>query len=269
MVAWVVAQSLKFCLAAFRGQLDFRYFYTSGGMPSAHSAVVVSLATVALVVSGVESSIFGLSAVFAAVVMYDSFGVRRASGEQAAAINRILLAMSPKPGQPQPAQLREVLGHNPVEVLVGAALGLIVSLAFYADKFTAQINYLTSQPGRFEIKLFVAIFGFIILAGLGVRFWLRKRSKTSAAWRGLGRAVLLNTEVIGVSGLVITLVQYETSSYLSWRLWSWVILLIWVIWTSVLINRLRKQLPTSLEVEHEALRKQKWLNWPQGKRKKR
>lgn len=78
---WAVAQISKFAIAAFRGRIDFRYLYASGGMPSVHSAVVCSLAMTALLVDGVGSHLFGFTAIFAAIVMYDSFGVRRSAGE--------------------------------------------------------------------------------------------------------------------------------------------------------------------------------------------
>src|SRR5687768_7897092 len=94
LVAWFVAQASKFLRAAINGDIDFRSFYTSGGMPSAHSASVLALAVTALVYAGWSSPIFGLSGFFAAVVIYDSFGVRRASGDQAIVINTILRNLS-------------------------------------------------------------------------------------------------------------------------------------------------------------------------------
>ncbi len=87
LATWAVSQVAKFAVAAFKGQVDFKYLYSSGGMPSVHSAVVCSLAMTALLVDGTSSHLFGFTLIFAAVVMYDSFGVRRSSGEQAAAIN--------------------------------------------------------------------------------------------------------------------------------------------------------------------------------------
>src|SRR4051812_44369194 len=112
---WAVAQVSKFTLAALRGRIDFRYLYASGGMPSVHSAVVCSLATTALLVDGANSHMFGFAAIFAAIVMYDSFGVRRSSGEQAAAINMLTETMDRnrvKLAQPG-LHLREILGHQP------------------------------------------------------------------------------------------------------------------------------------------------------------
>jgi uncharacterized protein len=67
--SWAVAQIAKFAIAAFKGKIDFRYLYASGGMPSVHSAVVCSLAVTALLVDGVGSHLFGFTLIFAAVVI--------------------------------------------------------------------------------------------------------------------------------------------------------------------------------------------------------
>lgn len=128
-VAWLVAQSIKFIRAALKGDVNLRYFFVSGDMPSAHSAAVCALAVTALVLNGFTSAIFGLSGFFAAVVIYDSFGVRRASGDQAVVINTILRNIDGKAkGKLSSVKVREVLGHKPEEVVVGAILGAVIAL---------------------------------------------------------------------------------------------------------------------------------------------
>ena len=98
-------------------------------MPSSHSAVVIALATMIGKNYGVNSAIFALSIVFACVVMYDAAGVRRAAGKQAKLLNKIVQT----PGLTNvevTERLQEVLGHTPVQVLVGALIGIIVGLIF-------------------------------------------------------------------------------------------------------------------------------------------
>ena len=110
-------------------KFNFKRILGAGGMPSSHSAVVIALATMIGKNYGVNSAIFGLSVVFAFVVMYDAAGVRRAAGKQAKLLNKIVQT----PGLTNvevTEKLQEVLGHTPVQVFVGAIIGLIVGLIF-------------------------------------------------------------------------------------------------------------------------------------------
>lgn len=128
-VAWLTAQSIKFIRASLRGDVNLKYFFVSGDMPSAHSAAVCALAVTALILDGFTSATFGLSGFFAAVIIYDSFGVRRASGDQAVVINTILRNLDGKvKGKLSSVKVREVLGHKPEEVVVGAILGAVIAL---------------------------------------------------------------------------------------------------------------------------------------------
>ena len=106
-------------------KFNFKRIIGAGGMPSSHSAVVSSLATLIGKYEGVSSPIFALSLIMACVVMYDACGVRRAAGKQAALLNKIIetpgltsLQVSEK--------LIEVLGHTPIQVFVGALIGIVV-----------------------------------------------------------------------------------------------------------------------------------------------
>ncbi len=110
-------------------KFNFKRILGAGGMPSSHSAVVVALCTMIGKSYGINSAIFGLSVVFAFVVMYDAAGVRRAAGKQAKLLNKIVQT----PGLSNvevTEKLQEVLGHTPIQVLVGALIGLIVGLIF-------------------------------------------------------------------------------------------------------------------------------------------
>lgn len=106
------------------GSPDVRVLSRSGGMPSSHTAMVVSLATTLGILYGVGSPNFATSVVLAVIVMYDATGVRQQSGKHARVLNQILRELFS--GQPiSEEELKELLGHTSFEVLVGAALGII------------------------------------------------------------------------------------------------------------------------------------------------
>lgn len=131
-VAWFVAQSLKVIHGLISdGKFYFRRFWETGGMPSSHSATVASLATAIGLVYGISSGLFAISVVLGAIVMHDAVGIRRAAGKQAGVINRmvVLLNKSFKEGFDQD-ELKELLGHKPLEVFAGAVLGIIITLLF-------------------------------------------------------------------------------------------------------------------------------------------
>ena len=96
-------------------------------MPSSHSAVVTSLATMIGKYQGIDTPIFALSVIFAFVVMYDAAGIRRAAGKQAKLLNKIVETPG-LTGLEVSERLVEVLGHTPTQVLVGAIIGVVVGV---------------------------------------------------------------------------------------------------------------------------------------------
>jgi acid phosphatase family membrane protein YuiD len=129
VIAWMIAQFSKPLIHYVHSRrLNLRYFVTAGGMPSSHSAVVVALATRVGVDSGLSSVLFALAAVFAAIVMYDAAGVRRAVSLQARVLNRMLTEMI-EAQRFDEERLRELIGHTPFEVFVGALLGALSAIS--------------------------------------------------------------------------------------------------------------------------------------------
>ena len=108
-------------------KFNFKRIMGAGGMPSSHSAVVASIATLIGKYEGVGSSIFALALIVAFVVMYDACGVRRAAGKQAAMLNK-LIETPGLTGMQVSERWVEVLGHTPIQVFVGALIGLIAGL---------------------------------------------------------------------------------------------------------------------------------------------
>ena len=113
----------------FTKKLDIRRFVGSGGMPSSHSALVVSMAVGIGLAEGYGSPLFALALAVAMVVMYDAAGVRRAAGKQAAVLNEIVADLQAHRAVPQ-EKLKELLGHTPVEVIAGAILGIVIANLF-------------------------------------------------------------------------------------------------------------------------------------------
>lgn len=130
--AWLSAQLLKVMTSYIKyRRLQWERLVGAGGMPSSHTALVVSLTTAIGLKEGVDSSVFAVSFVLAAVVMYDATGVRRAAGKQAKVINRLVHHMRVEHTLPEFNKLKELLGHTPLEVLAGAALGILVAYWFH------------------------------------------------------------------------------------------------------------------------------------------
>lgn len=127
-ILWFAVQTFKVMYELIKTKkFNFKRIMGAGGMPSSHSAVVVSLATLVGKYEGVDSSIFAVATIFAFIVMYDAAGVRRAAGKQAKLLNKIIQTPGLSYLEVQ-EKLVEVLGHSPIQVIVGATLGLIVGL---------------------------------------------------------------------------------------------------------------------------------------------
>lgn len=110
-------------------KFNFKRILQAGGMPSSHSAVVVSLTTMIAKDEGITSPLFDIALIFSFIVMYDAAGVRRAAGKQAKLLNKIVETPG-LTGVEVSERLVEVLGHTPVQVFVGAFIGFLVGIIF-------------------------------------------------------------------------------------------------------------------------------------------
>ena len=124
----LIAQLAKpFWALACGHKFNLRLITSSGGMPSSHSSFVTSLATLVGLEKGFNSTDFAIVVVFALIIMYDASGVRRAVGKQAAILNQIVDDVHHGKHIKQD-KLKELIGHTPVEVWMGAILGIVVAL---------------------------------------------------------------------------------------------------------------------------------------------
>lgn len=125
LILWFSIQCFKVIWDLVKTKkINFKRILGAGGMPSSHTAVVTSLATMIGKEYGLESPIFAISFIFACVVMYDATGVRRAAGKQAKLLNKIVETPG-LTGIEVTEKLVEVLGHTPIQVFVGALIGII------------------------------------------------------------------------------------------------------------------------------------------------
>jgi acid phosphatase family membrane protein YuiD len=129
--AWGLAQLIKVPLNYLAsGRWDWVLLLRAGGMPSSHSALVASVAHATGLFVGFASPLFALALTLAVIVIYDATGIRRQAGRHAEILNRIVSDML-KGKLTKEKQLKEVLGHTPVEALVGTLLGIAVAQLFW------------------------------------------------------------------------------------------------------------------------------------------
>ena len=130
LVGWGAAQVLKTIIYALMHRtLDLTRIFGDGGMPSGHSATVSSLATAAALVYGLGSFEFAMAFIFAIVVCKDAMGVRLETGKQAKLLNEFmdLFAKLEQPLSDQ-EKLKELVGHTPLQVCMGALLGIATGI---------------------------------------------------------------------------------------------------------------------------------------------
>ena len=123
ILSWLIAQLIKL-ISTFitEKKVDFSRMYGSGGMPSSHTSLVMAMVVSVGKQAGFHSPVFAVGLILAFIVMYDAAGVRRATGKQAAIIN-VLMNQAKMPIE---EQLKELLGHTPLQVMAGAGLGILI-----------------------------------------------------------------------------------------------------------------------------------------------
>ena len=127
IIAWATVQLFKFIADTIKNRrINFKRLVETGGMPSSHSATVTSLMTAIGLSEGFSSPIFAVSFVFSIIVMYDAAGVRRAAGKQATILNQLINSKQVYVDTNE--KLKELLGHTPFQVFVGAIYGIVLSI---------------------------------------------------------------------------------------------------------------------------------------------
>lgn len=133
--AWLVAQVLKTVVfAIMERRVNWRKLVETGGLPSAHSALVVGLTTGIGLTDGWHTTSFAIALVFSLIVMYDAIGIRQEAGKHADLLNQLLLIAVIRDSYQQREKLKELLGHTPIEVMAGALLGVMMALFINAPR---------------------------------------------------------------------------------------------------------------------------------------
>ncbi len=130
LATWLLVQIFKLIVEIFNAKdrkINFRRIIGAGGMPSSHTACIMSLATSIGMSEGFGSPLFALASVFCFIVMYDATGVRRSAGKQAAILNKMMESDGKLNVQ---EKLVELIGHSPFEVFVGAIVGIVLGIVF-------------------------------------------------------------------------------------------------------------------------------------------
>lgn len=131
LIGWFLAQALKIPIHYLvEKEWDLHRFHGSGGMPSSHTAMVVSASIMLGALHGFDSPLFAVALVFSSVVMYDATGVRRETGRQAEVINQILQDVLINGRPISDVELKELVGHKPIEVAGGAILGVAIASVY-------------------------------------------------------------------------------------------------------------------------------------------
>lgn len=132
IVANLIAQFFKILTVAIKKRtFKWTILFATGGMPSSHSSTVVAMATSVGLIDGFHSTTYAMAVCFATVVMFDAAGLRRNASKQAMVLNRMIKQLLSPDSETGKVKLKEFLGHTPTEVLVGALLGVAVSLLLH------------------------------------------------------------------------------------------------------------------------------------------
>lgn len=129
LLAWFICQAAKVLIdAVVLREFSLRRMISSGGMPSSHSGLVVAATTAIGKLYGIDGPLFALAAIFSAVVMYDACNVRRCAGDTAHLVNRLVSSLEKRSHGEPSEDLKEVMGHSPLQVLIGALTGFVLGL---------------------------------------------------------------------------------------------------------------------------------------------
>ncbi len=128
VVAWILAQSIKVLIETLRlGKFNRKRLFGSGGMPSSHAAAAVALTAALWRDFGINHPLVAVTLTFTLIVLHDAAGVRWETGRQAQIINKIIDELM-QTKQITNERLKELLGHTPLQVLMGSILGLVVGI---------------------------------------------------------------------------------------------------------------------------------------------
>ncbi len=239
-IAWLIAQFIKFGVKAMKGDVNLKYFVKSGNMPSVHTSIVVALVVTVAFVEGVSSTFFGTALVLAMIVIYDALGVRRAVGEQGTLLERLLQLQKDRinrvTSRGEKINLIEVLGHTPLEVAAGAAVGLIVSLLLMNQYWSDRVAEYFWNYGETEKVVTKAVLASIALLTVVAYLTLKRRSlrKLTSA-KSLASKLAYGLFIPSLFGLFVVWANDVNLAMFESKLWL-ITVVAWVlIWSIIFI----------------------------------
>lgn len=229
LLAWIVSQVIKVIISIIKGEDNVKLLFSSGSMPSAHSAAVSSLVSLTLLDKGYGDPLFGVVLLFSSIIMYDSFGVRRVAGELSTKYNGLLDNLeSYNPRQFLYLPRQEVVkGHTFREVLVGSILGIILGASARYSKVSSALSSLGDTPSLDLIKLYSTI--SIILLAIGLSMSYLVRIKRIPSYFRIFSVPLWASSIIS---LTILFAQYQKVGRFSAHIFNIlpvVLLIIWIL----------------------------------------
>lgn len=265
VMGWASAQIVKFAISAFKGDFKFVWFFRSGGMPSAHTATVVALALTVLFREGVESSVFAIAAVLAAIVVYDSLGVRRAVGDQAGLLDIVATELSVDPA----ISRGNVQGHTPAEVMGGLLVGATAAFVVSSSQAVEKLKLLTEDLAGQEL-FWVTIAGVVILLSGVIRLFMASKKSIKKLSIAKKMRQISNWSLIlpGVLIMILTGAANQGIELLSWRLWAYLVIVVVVGMQSVFAFKVYRHVPAQI-AESEGISIKSRRNSKKHKKNKR
>lgn len=132
LVSGLLTQLIKFIIQASRGEFRWSSLQEYGGMPSAHTAFVVSLTTIIGIHDGIDSAAFAISFIFSLLIIRDAIGLRQFLSQHGKVLNMLIKDLPDDVEAKYPDRLVERVGHTPLQAFVGGCIGLVLGLALYA-----------------------------------------------------------------------------------------------------------------------------------------
>ena len=130
-VAWLICQALKIVTTGIKThEWQLRHFWDGGGMPSSHTAAAIAVTMTVGFCDGFSSTLFAACMIFSCIVMYDAAGVRRETGKQGKLLNEILGWIHAPSDEVSSGDMKERIGHSPLEVATGAVMGILCAFVF-------------------------------------------------------------------------------------------------------------------------------------------
>ncbi|HIA92371.1 TPA: divergent PAP2 family protein [Candidatus Saccharibacteria bacterium] len=248
ITGWFLAQLIKFAAAALRGDVDFAWFWRSGGMPSAHSTTVVALVSTVGFLSGFSSAVFAVTATFAAIVIYDSVGVRQAVGNHSKLLEKLRIKSQID------HRIKQTLGHTLPEVLGGIVLGAVIGIAYAAtaNKVGGLTDFISTPLSGAEFRI-AWVLVLLLLVGAASYNAFALRNRKTPTFKRLRKTVFYSVILPTMfAGLFIVLAQQQVSAF-EWRMWVWSTLVLVIVLQISYSIRFYSKIPLLVKEENARL----------------